>query len=86
MVLLISNAFLASEFVMKEELPRFLKLEKAGEVTILPVFLERVVVVGDLAAIQGINQPTQPMKQMTEAEQDELLYQLTLRISEVMKR
>jgi len=84
-VLLVSNDFLASEFIMKEELPRFLALDKAGELTIIPVFLERCVVVDDLDAIQGINDPKTPMNRMSATQQEDLLYELADRIKNIIK-
>lgn len=39
-VLLISQRFLASRFVCEEELPRILAQQQAGQMTVLPVFVE----------------------------------------------
>lgn len=77
-VLLISQDFLASDFIVEEELPRILEREAGGQLTILPVFLSPSLV-GDvvfpdprsggrskisLAKFQGYGLPDKPLSSL----------------------
>jgi hypothetical protein len=51
-VLLISQEFLASEFVREEELPRILERQAGGSLAVLPVYLSPSTVTSDAIAFQ----------------------------------
>ncbi|HSS48832.1 MAG TPA: toll/interleukin-1 receptor domain-containing protein, partial [Thermoanaerobaculia bacterium] len=77
-VLLISQDFLSSEFIVREEIPRLLEYEAAGRMTILPVFLSPSLVedieFADprtgadskilLTKFQGYGRPTKPLSDL----------------------
>ena len=61
-IVLVSADFFASEFIASVELPRLLAARQRG-LTVIPLFLTDVLLetVPELAALQGINQPTRPL-------------------------
>lgn len=82
-VLLVTPAFLASEFIAKKEIPRLLEREVAGGLTIFPVYV-RMSLVEDvdyavpgtstrkkLSAFQGFASPKRPLAAMPGTEQDQ---------------
>jgi hypothetical protein len=94
-VLLISNAFLGSRFILDEELPVLLPRERAGRLKLFTVYLTSVAPAAlrvplqipeapagtyDLHAIQAINTPDTPLDALTEAERNRLLADLSQRL------
>jgi tetratricopeptide (TPR) repeat protein len=91
-VLLVSPAFLASEFIANEELPVFLMREQSEGLKILPVLLAPSVVhrtkFGEegfaLTNFHAAGLPTHTLSEMPEAEQNRVLAQLAERIMELV--
>ena|ERR1700680_3184676 len=76
-VLLISQAFLASEFISTVELPKLLAHQRARGLKILPVLLKPSVFKRtELANFQAINKDLRSLLEMTDAEQAQLWVQL----------
>jgi len=84
-VLFISQHFLASDFIHDEELPRILQREEAGELTMLPVFLDvsDVKNFDKLTRLQGIGTPDKPLLSRDSQECKQLYLELTNRIREL---
>lgn len=97
-VLLISQRFLASRFVCEEELPRILAQQQAGQMTVLPVFVEpstvrtRSVKVRDaegkerrivLSEFQGFGTPGQTLSELALPERQRAFVALHERIREL---
>jgi hypothetical protein len=84
-LLLVSDHFLASEFVMGEEVPRLLAAAEAEGVRVLWVSLSACLV--EKTAIfqyQAVLPPSRPLDQMAEAEVKEALKVIGLEIHEAM--
>lgn len=76
-VLLVSADFLASDFIVSEELPALLQAEQARGLLILVVVLKPCRLSGTpLADIQTIHPADRPLLQMTEAEQESVWVKL----------
>jgi hypothetical protein len=70
-LLLVSPDFLASEFVVKEELPRLLAAAKARSRRILPIILKPCLFKRNtLSPFQAINDPARPLSGLSQHEQD----------------
>lgn len=83
-VLFISQDFIASPFIWREELPRVLAREDAGQLKIVPVFLSPATVDEEcsyrdqhgalrrrrLAALQGYGTPQKPLSDLTWADRE----------------
>jgi internalin A len=78
-VLLISTEFLASDFIVKNELPPLLKAAKQNGAVILPLILKpsRFTKHKELCEFQAVNDPAKPLIKLAEAEQEEILVKLT---------
>lgn len=93
-VLLISQSFLASDFIVNEELPRILEREAKGLLTVLPVFLKpsQVKTLGFpdprdggrtkvyLTKFQGSGSPDKPLAKLTPVQRDEIYVALSGRL------
>ena len=81
-VLLISADFLASDFVLDNELPPLLQAAEEKGTTILPVILKPCRFSRDknLSGFQAINDPRNPLLSQPEAEQEEMYAKLAERI------
>jgi hypothetical protein len=81
-VLLISADFLASDFVVDNELPPLLQAAEEKGTTILPVILKPCRFARDknLSRFQAINDPRKPLLSMRDAEQEEMYAKLAERI------
>jgi GTPase SAR1 family protein len=84
-ILLISTDFLASDFIISNELPLLLKAAENDGATILPLILKpcRFSKDKNLSVFQAVNDPAKPLSKLTEYEQDEVLLKLTDRIAEL---
>jgi nucleoside 2-deoxyribosyltransferase len=71
-ILLISADFLASDFIVDDELPPLLKKAESGGTRILAVLVKASRFARDpkLREFQAINQPSKPLVEMTEGEQE----------------
>ena len=78
-ILLVSSAFRISDFINQKELPVLLRAADAGKLRLIPLFLKPVYLdpAEELARFQGLNDPGQPLIELTEAEQERMLATLT---------
>lgn len=83
-ILLISQDFLASDFIQNNELPLILENAKEGGVKILPIILTycRFTKIKILKDFQALNDPNTPLNTMKEHEIQEALLKLTYEIEE----
>ncbi|WP_437954810.1 toll/interleukin-1 receptor domain-containing protein [Sorangium sp. So ce119] len=83
-VLLVSAHFLASDFIMKNELPPLLDSASRGGTLILPVIVGHCLFsqVAELSKYQALNPPSRPLMAMTRADADEVLVKLATTILE----
>ncbi len=97
-VLFISQHFLASDFIVREELPRLLAREHAGQLKLLPVFLGPSTVADTdftfadpqgkprktkLDRQQGYGTPQQPLSDLTGSDRQREYWKLSQRIREL---
>ncbi len=82
-ILLVSTDFLASDFILNDELPLLLKAAENDGATILPLILKPCLYAKHqkLAAFQAVNDPLHALSKLTEDEQDEILIALAERIA-----
>jgi hypothetical protein len=100
-VLLVSPAFLASEYIRNSELPVLLKNAQDRGVTVLPIILRRSLFTSttfkypdplngpeelSLSIFQSANSPDKPLNAMAEHEQDEVLVSIAHRILEIAQQ
>lgn len=85
-VLLISADFLASDFIVDNELPPLLEKAKADGATIIPVILKpcRFTREATLAKYQAINSPEEPLIAATEHESELVYDAVAQRIEELI--
>ncbi len=85
-VLLISADFLASDFIANDELPPLLKAAEQEGAVILPVIVgpSRFAKTPSLVQFQAVNQPNRPLNKLSEADQDEILVQVTEAIEDAL--
>jgi formylglycine-generating enzyme required for sulfatase activity len=85
-LLLVSDHFLASEFVMGEEVPRLLAAAEAEGVRVLWVSLSACLVEEtEIHQYQAVLPPSRPLDQMAEAEVKEALKTIGLEIRKALK-
>lgn len=87
-ILLVSPNFLASDFIMSQELPPLLAAAEERGVVIMPVIVDHFLyeMVPSLARFQAVNPPDRPLSAMRPSERSRVLAGLTRRISEVIGR
>ena len=98
-VLLVSPAFLASEYIRNHELPVFLDRAERGAVSVIPVILRPCLfsstvfhwpdpVAGPnglaLSEFQASNPISRPLNSMTQAEQDEVFVDVAKRVQQIL--
>ena len=72
-ILLVSVDYLASEFILKNELPPLLTASEEEGITILPVILGPCIFKRtNLARFQAVNDPSMPLSKMNRHEKDEV--------------
>jgi TIR domain len=72
-ILLISPAFLASDFIASKEIPPLLKSAEQNGLKILPIILRPCAFLDTpLAQFQSINTPSHPLSDMTPSERDKV--------------
>ena len=82
-VLLVSAYFVASEFIMKSEVPALLSKSKARGTVILPVLISPCVL-GSLSQFQAVNPPTRTLVDMERGARDRVWVKVVQRITEVL--
>lgn len=84
-VLLVSADFLASDFIMKNELPPLLEAAEHGGTTILSVIVSHCSFADtQLARFQAVNDPKRPLSDMKTSEREALWVNLVKRIKELL--
>jgi GTPase SAR1 family protein len=85
-ILLVSTDFLASDFITNNELPSLLKAAKNEGTVILPLIVKPCMYTDheNLAEIQSVNNPLNPLSALTENGQEEVLVKLAKRIAEIL--
>jgi formylglycine-generating enzyme required for sulfatase activity len=85
-VLLISQNFLASDYVASNELPQVLSAANQRGLRVFPVILSSSFLRGSpLLTFQAVNSPAAPLDTLSEAEQNRLLTKLVESIDDVLK-
>lgn len=86
-ILLITADFLASDFIVDEELPPLLEAAKRGGTIILPVIVGHSQFSRtSLSQFQAANSPETPLARLPEAEQDEVWDKVTGIVEDALKR
>jgi hypothetical protein len=87
-ILLVSADFLASEFIVTNELPRLLKAAEEEGATILPVILSpcRFTRMESLSRFQAVNDPAKPLLKMGRANREEVLDDVARAVEDALKR
>jgi Leucine-rich repeat (LRR) protein len=86
-VLLISTDFLASDFILKDELPPLLKAAEHDGAVILPLILmpSRFTKIKNLKQFLAVNDPErEPLVNLSKGEQERILVKLVDRIEEIL--
>lgn len=85
-VLLVSKHFLASDFIVDDELPPLLHAAETEGATVLPVLIGpcRFARIHNLSAYQAVNSPDRTLMEMDEAEQDRVWLTLTDKIEDLL--
>ena len=85
-LLLVSTAFLASDFIRNKEVPYFLQAAEKKGVVILPLVLEPCLYKehASLSAFQTVNDPAAPLSALNKHEQDTILVKLVKRIISII--
>ena len=78
-ILLVSAYFLASDFIINEELPTLLQNAETKGTKILPLIIHpcRFLNNKSLSKFQAVNDPKNPLSKLTLSEQEEILLKLT---------
>ncbi|MEQ8271739.1 toll/interleukin-1 receptor domain-containing protein [Algiphilus sp.] len=86
-VLLVSADFLASDFVVENELPPLLEAAQAEGVLILPVILKPCAfgTTKELSQFQAVNPPSSAMISLGEAERESIWVKLAKSVSEAVQ-
>ncbi len=86
-ILLVTPEFLASDFIMNDELPYFLEKRAKNELTILWLLVSPCLHEStDLSNIQCVNSPSFPIDKLTKSSQNDILVKLGKAIMELNTR
>lgn len=87
-ILLISADFLASDFIVTDELPPLLKAAEEDGATILPVIISpsRFERMESLSRFQAVNDPQKPLVQMRRANREKVLDDVARAVEDALKR
>ncbi len=86
-VLLISPDYLASDYVLNNELPPLLQDAEENGLKVIPIVLRpSLFAETEIARFQSINDPAQPLSGLALQQQEEVLVKIALRIAEVAGR
>ena len=84
-ILLISQDFLASEYITSNELPQLLNAASQRGLRIFPVFVSSCYLKNSpLLRFQGVNSPTLPLDKVDKAKQNEVFVNLAKSIDEIL--
>lgn len=85
-VLLLSADFLASDFIDSDEMPEILAAAEANGLTVLPVIVKPCRFTRDkrISKFQAVNDPSKPLINQTEGEQETVWVSLANRIEELL--
>ena len=84
-VLLISQHFLASDFIVKQELPQLLDAQSKRGLKVLPVIVRLSAFLDTpLAEYQAVNDPEKPLNSLKPPDQDVVLKRVADRIREIV--
>jgi serine/threonine protein kinase len=86
-LLLVSASFLASDFIMKDELPPLLTAAKEKGTVIVPLLISpsRFLQTNSLSEFQAINSPHEPLSSLSWHEQEEVFVEITQVIEKALK-
>lgn len=87
-ILLISADFLASDFIVTNELPPLLKAAEEDGATIIPVIVSpcRFTRMASLSRFQAVNDPAKPLVQMRRAGRETVLDQVARAVEDALSR
>jgi hypothetical protein len=87
-ILLISADFLASDFIVTNELPPLLTAAEEDGATIIPVIVSpcRFGRTPSLSRFQAVNDPEKPLVQMRRAGREKVLDQVACAVEDALKR
>lgn len=87
-VLLVSADFLASPFIMENEVPELLAAASDEGAVILPVIVSpcRFVETASLARFQSVNPPSRPLSLMNDHEREMVFYQVSAAVEAALAR
>jgi uncharacterized protein len=85
-ILLISADFIASKFIVENELPPLLSAAERGGTVILPVIVgpSRFSQMESLSKFQAVNNPEKPLKRLSTVQRDEILLQVANTVVNVL--
>jgi hypothetical protein len=85
-ILLVSPDFLASDFIDNDELPPLLKAAEEEGTVVLPLIISPCAFsrTPSLSQFQAVNPPSETLKGMTEAQQDQTFDNLAIRVQELL--
>jgi hypothetical protein len=81
-ILLVSADFLASDYILDEELPRLLSQAESRGTIIIPLIITHCMFVGSLDIFQPANPPERPLELMSMAEVNQILAKLARTIQQ----
>jgi hypothetical protein len=86
-ILLISADYMASEFIVANELPPLLAKAEAGGTRIIPVILKPCRFTRDkhLSRFQAVNDPRRPLIAMPEAEKEEIFDRVAMTVENLVR-
>lgn len=85
-ILLISQDFLASDFIANDELPELLSAASERGLQIFPLFVSACFLKNSpLLKFQGVNSPQSPLDTLDKPEQNRVLTRLAERIDDLLK-
>lgn len=86
-LLLISPSFLASDFIVQEELPKLLERSRKGGLVVLPILLRASLwtLVPGLAEFQFLNDPLKPLAELSENEREQTLAGISSRVASLVE-
>lgn len=84
-ILLVSNNFLASEFIVKKELPEILNASRNEGAIIFNIILDTCAFhLTDLAIYQCLNNPKFPLEELKPTDRKKVLVSLTTQLSDII--
>jgi hypothetical protein len=85
-VLLVSAEFLASDFIVNDELPPLLRKAESGGAKIFPLYVGPVSLKAypELARFQAFNDPAKPLRSLTKPRADKVLSDVAAEIDELL--